>query len=65
MLNNASGLEGGIDGPEILEDYDGFFIPADRILQMDLEHLKHLKQIVYSYREFDIEKNKWSEYQSN
>ena len=57
--NYAAILEGGI-GPDLLEDYEGFFIPADSTPN-GLRAFK-TKRIKYSFREFDLEKNKWSDY---
>ena len=57
--NYAAILEGGI-GPDLLEDYEGFFIPADSTPN-GLRAFK-TKRIKYSFREFDVEKNKWSDY---
>ena len=59
--NYAAVLEGGI-GPDLIEDYEGFFIPADSTPN-GLRAFK-TKRIKYAFREFDIEKNKWSEYES-
>merc|ERR1712137_688024 len=59
--NGLGILEIGI-GPDLLEDYEGFFIPADSTPN-GLRAFK-TKRIKYAFREFDIEKNKWSEYQS-
>jgi gliding motility-associated lipoprotein GldK len=57
--NYAAILEGGI-GPDLLEDYEGFFIPADSTPN-GLRAFK-TKRIKYSFREFDLDKNKWSDY---
>ena len=57
--NYAAVLEGGI-GPDLLEDYEGFFTPADSTPNA-LRAFK-TKRIKYNYREFDSENNKWSDY---
>ena len=59
--NYAAVLEGGI-GPDLIQDYEGFFIPADSTPN-GLRAFK-TKRIKYAFREFDMEKNKWSEYES-
>lgn len=51
--NYAAILEGGI-GPDLLDDYEGYFIPADSTPN-GLRAFK-TKRIKYSFREFDIEK---------
>ena len=48
--NYAAVLEGGI-GPDLIEDYEGFFIPADSTPN-GLRALK-TKRIKYSFREFE------------
>ena len=57
--NYAAVLEGGI-GPDLLEDYEGFFIPADSTPN-GLRAFK-TKRIKYNYRDFDSKNNKWSEF---
>ena len=57
--NYAAVLEGGI-GPDLLEDYEGFFKPADSTPN-GLRAFK-TKRIKYNYREFDSKNNKWSEF---
>ena len=59
--NYAAVLEGGI-GPDLIKDYEGFFIPADSTPN-GLRAFK-TKRIKYAFREFDFEKNKWKEYQT-
>ena len=57
--NYAAVLEGGI-GPDLLEDYEGFFTPADSTPN-GLRAFK-TKRIKYNYRDFDSKNNKWSEF---
>mgnify|MGYP000377313462 CR=1 FL=1 len=57
--NYAAVLEGGI-GPDLLEDYEGFFIPADSTPN-GLRAFR-TKRIKYNYRDFDSKNNKWSEF---
>ena len=59
--NYAAVLEGGI-GPDLLEDYEGFFIPADSTPN-GLRAFK-TKKIKYNYRLYDVESSKWSEFKS-
>ena len=58
--NYAAVIEGGI-GPDLLEDYEGFFIPADSTPNA-LRAFK-TKRIKYNYRQFDSKNNRWSEYE--
>ena len=59
--NYAAVLEGGI-GPDLLNDYDGYFFPADSTPN-GLKAFK-TKKIKYNSREFNSEKNKWNEYKA-
>ena len=57
--NYAAVLEGGI-GPDLLNDYNGYFFPADSTPN-GLKAFK-TKKIKYNSREFNSEKNRWNEY---